>query len=139
MTNLKDNKTKVTGGYYRNITGIKGGDWHVWQKRDQKIHHMILTNMDVIPGLHVNLFSVTQALQKGFKLTSEGETLILNKNQQKNGFDKQMGSKSGEEFLLTTNVYKNANKTALREGSQPTVKVGRQETRKYDNQTNRDT
>ena len=35
--------------------------------------------MAVIPGLHENLFSVTQALQRVFQVTSEDKTLIIKK------------------------------------------------------------
>ena len=63
MTNLKDAETQVTVGYSRNITGIKCGDWNGYQRRDGTLHHMTLSNMIIIPGLHANIFSMTRALK----------------------------------------------------------------------------
>ena len=65
--------------------------------------------MDVIPGLHRNIFSVTLALQKGFRVASEGESLILRGNSTKISFDEKMANHSGEGFILTTNFYNSAN------------------------------
>ena len=76
---------------------------------------MKLTNTVVVPGLHKYLFNVTQALQKGFKLTSEGETLILKKNSTEILFDKKIVNKSGKEFILTTKFHKSTNDTTLLE------------------------
>ena len=42
MTNLKDTKTKVAVGDRKNITGTKRGDSHGWQKRNRKLHHVML-------------------------------------------------------------------------------------------------
>ena len=72
----------------------------------------MLTKMSPIPGLHANLFRVTRALQQGFQLTSEGETLIL-KGKTEICFDKKMENKSGEVFLLNTKFYKSADNAAL--------------------------
>ena len=41
---------------------------------------MALSYTYAIPGLHANLLNVTQALQKGLQVTSEGEALIIKKN-----------------------------------------------------------
>ena len=57
MKNFKNTKTQSTIGDSRTITGGERGDWHVYQRHDEKIH------VDVIPGLHANIFRVTQALQ----------------------------------------------------------------------------
>ena len=76
MTNIKDTKTKVTVGDRKTLTGTKRVDWHFCHKRNGKLHDVTLTNMAVITGLYVNLFSVTWALQKGFELTSENSHTI---------------------------------------------------------------
>ena len=73
----------------------------------------MLTNTNVIPGLHANLFSMTRLLQKGFKVTPLGKTLILRKHFTDIRFDKKMASKAGEGFLLTTNFYNSANYASL--------------------------
>ena len=70
ITNLKDSETRVTVGDSIPLTGIKCGDWHGYQKHDGKLHRVTLYSMAVITGLHENLFSVAQALQKGFQVTS---------------------------------------------------------------------
>ena len=102
MKNLKDTKERVTLGYSITLTGTKRGDWNGWQKRDGILHRVKLTNMDIIPGLHANIFSVTQAPQKGFQLISEGDTLTLKEKPSDICFDKKMANKAGEGFLPTT-------------------------------------
>ena len=77
MTNLKDTESQVTLEDSRTLTGKKCGGWHGYQRRDEKIHRMTLSNTVVITGLHTNIFSMTQPLQKGFQVTSEGEILII--------------------------------------------------------------
>ena len=84
-----------------------GGDTYLLQSL--AIHF----NLTVIPGLHTNIFSVIQALQKGFKGTSEYETLILKKNSTDIHFGEKMANNRGEVFLLTTNFYKSANDSAF--------------------------
>ena len=70
ITKLKDAETRVTVGDSIPLIGKKCDDWHGYQKHDGKIHRVTLYSMAVITGLHGNLFSVTQALQKGFQVTS---------------------------------------------------------------------
>ena len=74
---------------------------------------MTLTNTSVTTGLHANLSSVTRALQKGFQVKSEGDTLILKKNTTKIRFDNKMANKYGKGFVLTTRFYNSANNAAL--------------------------
>ena len=80
MTNLKDAETRVTVGDSIKLTGTNHGNWHGWQKCDGQLHCVTFKNTAIIPGLHENIFSVARALQKGFQVTSEGETLIIRKN-----------------------------------------------------------
>ena len=56
---------------------------------------------------------MTQALQNGFQLTSEGKTLILKKKPTKICFDKKMAKKSGIGYLLTTEFCKSANDASI--------------------------
>ena len=81
MTKLKDAETRVTIGDIITLTRKKCGNCNSYQKRDRKIHCVTLSNMDVIPGLHENIFNVTQSLKKGLRVMSEGKTLIRKKNQ----------------------------------------------------------
>ena len=46
-------------------------------------------------------------------MKSEGETLTHKKKSSKICFDKKMTNTGGKSFLLTTNLYKNPNYTAL--------------------------
>ena len=69
--------------------------------------------MSVIPDLNTNLFSVIRALQKVFKVKSEGQILILERNPNNICFDEKMANNGGKLFLLSTKFYKNANDTAL--------------------------
>ena len=48
---------------------------------------------------------MTQSIQKGLQVTSEGETLILKKYSTKICFDKKMVNKVREGFLFTTKFY----------------------------------
>ena len=98
MTNLKENETKVTVGDRKTFTEKKWGDWHGCKKRDRNIHHVKLTNTAAIPGLHANLFSGTQALQKYFQLTSEVETLIHKKNQPQFVLTRKWRAKPAKDF-----------------------------------------
>ena len=113
MTNIKDTKAKVALGDRKTLTGTKYCDRHIWQKRNKKLHHVTLTNMAVIPGLHPNLSSMMRTLQKGFQLTSEGKTQILKKSLTKIRFDKKMANKASVGFLLTTKFYKISNGAAI--------------------------
>ena len=73
MTNLKDSETRFTVGDSRTLTGKKCGDWHGYQRRDGKLHRVMLSNTYVIPGLYENNFRAMQALQNVFQVTSEGK------------------------------------------------------------------
>ena len=79
MTNPKDSETRVTIGDSGTIIMKKCDGWHSYQRRDGKLHHVTLSDTSVIPGVHANLFHVTQAPQKGFQVASEGEALIIKK------------------------------------------------------------
>ena len=68
--------------------------------------------MDVISGLHENLFIMMRALQNGFKVTSEGETLILSENCVDVCFKKEMTNHNRKRIIFSTNLYKSANYTA---------------------------
>ena len=113
MTNLKNAKTRVTVRDCKTITRTKFGDWQGWQKHSKNIYHVTLINMSAIPFLNENLFSMTLSLQKGFQMTSEGETQILKKNSTKIRFYEKMANKAREIFLLTTNFYKSANNAPI--------------------------
>ena len=95
MTNLKDVEKQVAIGDSRTLTGTKHGDWHSYQRREGKHHHMTSSNMFVILGLYANLFSMTRAIQKGFQVKLEGETLILGVILTDICFDEKMANKSG--------------------------------------------
>ena len=65
--------------------------------------------MTEITVLYANLFSVMRAIQKYFRVTSEGEAQILKKISTKIRSGEKMANKAGELFLLTTKLYKSAN------------------------------
>ena len=113
IINLKDAKIGVTIGYSRNINGTKRGIWHGFQRHAIKLHGMTVSNTALISGLQENLLSVTLSIKKIFQVTSEGETLILNKNSTNIRFDKKMANIGSERFILTTRFYKNANSDSL--------------------------
>ena len=63
---------------------------------------------------------MTQALQKGFQVTSEREALIIKKTPNVISFNDNMVNKGGEGFILTKKVYKsskNANSLEPKKGN----------------------
>ena len=73
-------ETWVTAVESETLTGTKHSYCHSYQKLCIKLHHLMFYYTSIIIGLHAHLLSLTQAPQKGFRVTSEGEALILNKN-----------------------------------------------------------
>ena len=96
MTNLHSTETKVTVGDSGTLTEIKCGNWHVYQKRDRKLHCVKLSDMALIPSLHANLFRVAQVLQNVFQMISKYEALISKKNPTKNCFEKKIVNNNGK-------------------------------------------
>ena len=113
MTNLCDTESLFTVGDSGKLTVTKCGDWHVHHKHDRKLHRAKLSDMSIILGRHANLFIITQSLQKGFQVVSEGEALILKKNSTEIRFDKKIVNNGGEGFILTTKFYNSPNDAAL--------------------------
>ena len=113
MTNLKDTKAKVTVRDSITLTGKKQRNWNGYQRRDRKLHCMMLSNTAVIPGLHANLFIMKRSLQKGLKATSEGETLILKETFTEICSDEKIANYGGKGFLMTTKFYNSTNGAAL--------------------------
>ena len=79
MINLKGAEICVNVGDSRTLIGKQFGNWNIYQKRDNNIHHVTLSDISVILGLQNNIFSVRRAPQKSFQVTSEGKALILEK------------------------------------------------------------
>ena len=50
-----------------------------YQKIYEKLHHVTLNDMVIIPGIRVNLFIMTLVLQKKFQVVLEGWLIILEK------------------------------------------------------------
>ena len=96
MTNLKDSETRVTLGDIIILTRKTHENWHDWQKHDGKLCLVTLKNIAVIRDIQANIFSLTQALQIGFQVTSERKTLILRNKSTEILFDKKMANKAGE-------------------------------------------
>ena len=74
---------------------------------------VMIYNTFLIPGLHGNIFRMTQALQKGFQVTSESETLTLKEISTKILFNKKMANHRDKGFYFTTTFYKSAHDTAF--------------------------
>ena len=99
IMNLKDTKTQVTVGESITLTITKRGDWHGYQICGGKIHCVTLSNTAVIPVLNFILFSMTQALHKGFQVMQEGETLILKINSTSISFDKKYPTTAAKDLF----------------------------------------
>ena len=69
MTNLEDANTRVTAGDSRTFYGGKRGDWNSYQRYEEILHHVVLSNMVLLTGLYTILFRATQGLQEGFQMT----------------------------------------------------------------------
>ena len=54
MTNLEEDKTRVTVGDSRTLTKTNRGYWNEYQRRDRKLHRAILSNMAIISVLSKN-------------------------------------------------------------------------------------
>jgi hypothetical protein len=80
-------------------TGIKatcmGKKKLVVLQPDEKTVTITLTQVYFIPGLHSNLFSITDALSKGARLMSEGLNLVLGMGKSKLIFDHIIKSPTG--------------------------------------------
>ena len=113
MTNLHGEETRITVGDIGTLTRTKIGNWHIYQKRDRKLHYIHLSDRAAIPGLHEKLLSMTQALQKGFQGTSKFEALIFKKNSTDVHIDEKIVNNGEKVFLLTTMFYKSANNAAI--------------------------
>ena len=57
MKNLRDTETRVTVGDSGTLTNTKHVNWHGYQKRDVKLHHVTLFDSAAVPDLHKKLFS----------------------------------------------------------------------------------
>ena len=67
---------------------------------------MKITYTSLIPVIHANLFIMAWAIQNCFQGISEGKLLILKENPTKTQFYEKMNNTSGDNFLLTTKLYK---------------------------------
>ena len=81
MTNLLEVKTVVKTGNKKKMTGLLWGDWKGYHKRYSKFCPVTCTDTAYIPGLGVNILSVTHALTKVFNVISEKWILVLKKMQ----------------------------------------------------------
>ena len=64
-------------------------------QEDGSFMEILLDDYKYSPNLDVNLFSITKALSKGWKLSNDGVKLILTKNNAKLIFDKVLHTKDG--------------------------------------------
>jgi hypothetical protein len=60
-----------------------------------KQFNIILENCKYIPDLHVNLFSITQALSNGWTLTNKDKMISLHKNHLQIDFDRNLNTQTG--------------------------------------------
>ena len=74
---------------------------------------MLLSDMDVISGLHENLLIIMRSLQDGFQVTSEVEALIHKGNYVYISFEKKMANHNIKGFVFSTKLYKAAKYKAL--------------------------
>ena len=109
MINLIEVKTVVNTGNNKTMMGLLWGYWKGYQKRDGKFYQVTCTNTAYIPDLSVNIFSVTRALNKGFNVKSDKESLVLNKNTTILKFEDRLDHVNGGGYLLTARLYTSPN------------------------------
>jgi hypothetical protein len=64
-------------------------------QQDGTFKDIVLDNVKLIPGLYVNLFSITKAMENGWNLSNKGLELRLFKNYQLIKFDKTYKTEGG--------------------------------------------
>ena len=64
-------------------------------QKDGTEQHITLANYKYVPGLWVNLFSIPQALDKGWNILNQGIVVCLSKNGTKVTFDRNYRTAQG--------------------------------------------
>jgi hypothetical protein len=89
-----DDHIKIGDGTY--IKAVKVGSKNVLVKQpDGTMAKITIMNVKYVPDLWVNLFSLTQPLKQGWKLTNEGLVLKIQKGPHSIVFDQIMDTDSG--------------------------------------------
>ena len=93
MFNCRASDSKVYIGDGKGLDIKKQGDLHVSTRVDGKWTEFTMKNVLYVPELNTSLFSITQAIQNGYKLNSENDgkhtKLVLSKSKFKLEFVKE--------------------------------------------------
>ena len=97
MFNVKEIEEPITVGNGQTIMATKIGDKRLLLKqKDGTKRRVTLKNVKVIPQLApYNLFSITWALNRGFKLGNDGKQITLSKDNFVLKFDREITTSSG--------------------------------------------
>ena len=97
LFNSKDINEPITVGNGQVVMATKIGDKRMSLKqKDGSEHRIILKNVKVIPKLApYNLFSITWALNRGFKLGNDDKKITLTKGDFKMSFDREITTSTG--------------------------------------------
>ena len=92
---------KVGDGNVHAVTKI-GKKSGILVQADGTQTNVVLENYKHVPGLWVNLFSVTQALTSGWNLKSDGQIIMLVKGQDTINYDRIL--KTGDGFVCGVDI-----------------------------------
>ena len=105
MANLREVKTVVKIGNKKTTTSSLWGDWKGYQKRYGKVYPVKCTDTAYIPGLMVNIYSMTRALTKGFNVMPEKVNIVLKKDTTNLKFEVLLDHGNGDGYLLDARLY----------------------------------
>ena len=96
MFDMKDTNKTITVGDGRQMVIQKTGKWRgtALDSEGQPIQ-ILLTNVDYVEGLMVNLFSLTDAMEKGFQVLGSKTQISIEKGERKLSFATKIGSPTG--------------------------------------------
>ena len=82
--------------------GLLQGDWNGYHKINGILYLVTCTETAYIPGLSVNILSMTRGLTKGSNMTSEKESIVIKKNATILKFEVWIHHGNGDGYLLAT-------------------------------------
>lgn len=96
MSNLRNTNHTVTIGNGRTVTAGKMGTWRgIIVQEDGSTMNITLKDVAYVPTLHVNLFSITQAMKNQAMISNRGKFIVIKKEKLVFTFDKIFETRLG--------------------------------------------
>jgi len=119
MSNLKDINQSISVGDGSKMTATKKGTIRgEWKNEEGDIRTITLNEVSYVPGLLVNLFSLTAAMEKDFKVVGSKEGIEIKKGGSLLKFHEKFGTTKGHVFGATISPL---SQTALISGTKTTM------------------